>query len=63
MTDKITDEDLQMLLGENPLAAEQLRRIMAERHRAELAAELAHLRAESNGHGTESEVTAVVEGG
>ena len=30
--DQITDADLQILLRENPLAAEQLRRIMAERH-------------------------------
>jgi hypothetical protein len=37
---KITDADLQALLAQNPLAAEQLRRIMAERELAELRAEL-----------------------
>ena len=37
---KITDADLQALLAQNPLAAEQLRRIMAERQVAELRAEL-----------------------
>ena len=45
---QITDSDLQALFAQNPLAAEQLRRIMAERHRDELAAELAALR---NGSG------------
>ena len=45
---QITDSDLQALFAQNPLAAEQLRRIMAERHRDELAAELAELR---NGSG------------
>jgi hypothetical protein len=37
---QITDADLQALLAQNPLAAEQLRRIMAERELAELRAEL-----------------------
>jgi hypothetical protein len=37
----ITDQDLQMLLVQNPLAAEQLRRIIAERLVGELQAELA----------------------
>ena len=60
MTGQITDADLQTLLRENPLAAEQLRRIMAERHREELQAELADLRAQAEGVGTEAE--AVVEG-
>ena len=60
MPDQITDADLQTLLRENPLAAEQLRRIMAERHREELRAELVDLRAQANGVGTEAE--AVVEG-
>jgi hypothetical protein len=60
MTGQITDADLQTLLRENPLAAEQLRRIMAERHREELQAELADLRAQANGVGTEAE--AIVEG-
>ncbi len=60
MPDQITDADLQTLLRENPLAAEQLRRIMAERYREELRAELAGLRGQANGVGTEAE--AVVEG-
>ena len=38
---QITDQDLQMLLAQNPLAAEQLRRIMAERQVVELQARLA----------------------
>ena len=38
---QITDADLQMLLAQNPLAAEQLRRIIAERQVVELQAELA----------------------
>ena len=37
---KITDADLQALLAQNPLAAEQLRRIMAERLVVELRAKL-----------------------
>jgi len=49
MNEGITDGDLQMLLAANPLAAEQLRRIMAERHRGELQAELDALKAASNG--------------
>ena len=36
MNPEITDADLQTLLRENPLAAEQLRRIIAERQREEL---------------------------
>jgi hypothetical protein len=44
---QITDADLQTLLAQNPLAAEQLRRIMAERQNAELTAELEKAR---NGH-------------
>ena len=51
MPDQITDEDLQTLLRENPLAAEQLRRIMAERRRDALMAELADLRSQANGVG------------
>ena len=51
---QITDADLQALLSQNPLAAEQLRRIMAERQRDELIAELAVLR---NGTGkTKSDI-------
>ena len=45
MNEGITDADLQMLLAANPLAAEQLRRILAERHREELQAELDVLKA------------------
>ena len=41
----ITQEDIQILVSENSLAAEQLRRIMAERHRQELQAELDELKA------------------
>ena len=37
---QITDADLQALLAQNPLAAEQLRRIMAERLVVELRAKL-----------------------
>ena len=44
---QITDADLQLLLAQNPLAAEQLRRIMAERQKEELKAELAALKGES----------------
>ena len=45
MNEGITQEDIQMLVAENPLAAEQLRRIMAERQRQELQAELDALQA------------------
>ena len=38
---QITDADLQALLAQNPLAAEQLRRIIAERQVVELQSELA----------------------
>jgi len=41
---QITDADLQALLSQNPLAAEQLRRIMAERQVVELRAELEELK-------------------
>ena len=41
----ITDADLQLLFSQNPLAAEQLRRIIAERLREELQAELDALKA------------------
>ena len=40
MNEKITDEDIAKLCAENPLASEQLRRIVAERQRDELKAEL-----------------------
>ena len=36
----ITDADVQMLIAQNPLASEMLRRIVAERERAELQAAL-----------------------
>lgn len=41
---RITDADLQQLLAESPLANEQMRRIVAEREKAELLKqlELAH---------------------
>ena len=58
----ITQADIEILVAENSLAAEQLRRIMAERQRQELQAELDDLRAtaehlglSSNGNGTEPE--------
>jgi ribosome-interacting GTPase 1 len=37
---QITNADIQALLAQNPLATEQLRRIIAERELAELRAEL-----------------------
>ena len=55
----ITDADLQALLSQNVLAAEQLRRIIAERLQGELQAELDALKASSNGIAAETE--AVVE--
>jgi hypothetical protein len=45
MNEGITDADLQTLLSQNVLAAEQLRRILAERLREELQAELEELQA------------------
>ena len=45
MNEGITQADIQMLISENSLAAEQLRRIMAERQRQELQAELDELKA------------------
>jgi len=50
---QITDADLQALLTQNPLASEQLRRIMAERQRDEALAALAEAR---NGTAPESDV-------
>ena len=41
----ITQADIEILVSENSLAAEQLRRIMAERQRQELQAELDELKA------------------
>jgi len=49
MNEGITDADLQKLLSENVLAAEQLRRIIAERLRGELQAELDALKSTTNG--------------
>jgi len=54
---QITDADLQMLLAQNPMAAEQLRRIMAERKVIELQAELAA----TNGSGDGIDALAAVE--
>ena len=59
MNEGITDADLQMLLAQNVLAAEQLRRIIAERLREELQAELDTLKASNNG--VDAEAVAVVE--
>jgi chromosome segregation and condensation protein ScpB len=56
MQEGITDADLQMLLSGNPLAAEQLRRIIAERNRTELQAEIDAFKASSNSVGTEVDV-------
>jgi len=40
MNEQITDVDIEKLCKENPLANEQLRRIVAERQRDELRTEL-----------------------
>ena len=61
MDNEISNADLQRLLAENPLAAEQLRRIMAERRLAELQAETDALKAANNGSGAETETDAIVE--
>ena len=42
MDNEISNADLQRLLTENPLAAEQLRRIVAERQRDDALASLAN---------------------
>ena len=49
MNEQITDADLQNLLQLNPLAAEQMRRIIAERNKLELLAEIEELKGSSNG--------------
>ena len=54
MNEGITQEDIQMLVAENPLAAEQLRRIVAERQRQELRAELDELKATAEHLGVSS---------
>ena len=59
MNEGITDADLQTLLAQIVLAAEQLRRIIAERIRGELQAELDDLKSSSNG--VNAEAVAVVE--
>ena len=48
MNEGITDADLQVLISENPLAAEQLRRIISERLRKELQTELDTLKCSTN---------------
>ena len=54
MNEGITQEDIQALVAENSLAAEQLRRIMAERQRQELQAELDELKATAEHLGVSS---------
>ena len=54
MNEGITQEDIQMLVAENSLAAEQLRRIMAERQRQELQAELDELKPTAESLGVSS---------
>ena len=58
MEEGITLPDIESLMAQNPLAGEQLRRIIAERHRVELQAELDALKAKSNAVGTEAVVEA-----
>ena len=55
MNGQITDADLQNLLQLNPLAAEQMRRIIAERNKAELLVEIEELKRSSNGVVTDAE--------
>jgi hypothetical protein len=47
METKITDADIERLCRENPLASEQLRRIISERQTLELKAELDELKLEA----------------
>ena len=56
---QITDQDLQMLLAQNPMAAEQLRRIIAERKVIELQAELAASNGSADGIDTLAAVESV----
>ena len=56
---QITDQDLQMLLAQNPMAAEQLRRIIAERQVIELQAELAASNGSADGIDTLAAVESV----
>ena len=55
MNEGITDADLQLLLAQNVLAAEQLRRIISERLQGELKAELDALKSSTNGIAAETE--------
>ena len=57
MNPEITDADLQTLLRENPLAAEQLRRIIAERQREELLAQIASQNGTAEAETEPAEVT------
>jgi len=50
----ITQADVDVLVSENSLAAEQLRRILAERQRQELQAELDELQATADHLGVSS---------
>ena len=54
MNEGITQADVDVLVSENSLAAEQLRRIMAERQRQELQAELDDLKATAESLGVSS---------
>ena len=56
---QITDVDLQMLLAQNPLAAEQLRRIIAERQLSELKAQIAGPDTTTTNNKNDSKLTAV----
>jgi hypothetical protein len=49
MDNEITNADIQRLLTENPLAAEQLRRIVAERQRDDALANLTRLNGAASG--------------
>jgi DNA-binding transcriptional MerR regulator len=57
ITKVLTINDIQTLLSQNPLAAEQLRRIVAERQREELKEELSTLRSRSDGVEPSPEIT------
>ena len=56
---QITQADIERLLAENVLAAEQLRRIVAERLVAELRAEKERWEDRANGVGVGEEITAI----
>lgn len=56
-SEEITDADLRLLLSQNTLAAEQLRRIVAERQKEELTQELATLRSKADGVASDPLVT------